>query len=300
MKYYTPELIALGQSDDDDVLDEQDRLWEEAAARYVAYLDSVRGQFPPGLKRIVDSYYLHDATVLSIGRRGPAFALVLQLDTPPRSILTFNYKLLSEPIIEQDSLPPQARLESAPPLWLYNELEAVGDGPGGWRENLLLSNGWEVVLHFRNISVEELDAILPTPGNVHARKADLERAQPPVQSQPAPPKREPVRSQTTKPAPQPYGAIPQVNLRVTPEEAARQLGTIRHHKCQRAIGNNWKVYDGQVAYQSVAWLFCWACSGMGSDQALRDARRVFNCVFDISYDDYDAKVGYTRAQTLRY
>src|SRR3954452_9625374 len=137
MEYYTPGLIARGQSDDDDVLDEQSRLWEDAAARYVAYLDTVRGQVPAGLKHIGNSYYLHDATALSIGRRGTAFVLVLQLDTPPRSILTFTYDLLSEPAIEEGALPPLARMECDPPLWLYNELERVEAGPGGWRKSLL-------------------------------------------------------------------------------------------------------------------------------------------------------------------
>jgi hypothetical protein len=47
MNYFTPELIEMGRSDDDDILDEQDRLWGEASARYVVPNHSVRGPHPP-------------------------------------------------------------------------------------------------------------------------------------------------------------------------------------------------------------------------------------------------------------
>jgi hypothetical protein len=161
MRYFTPELIALGESDDDAVLNEQERLWDEAGDRYVAYLDTVRDHFPPGLKHIEDSYYLHDAAVLGMGRRGAAFLLVLQLDTPPGSILTFTYDLLSEPVVHAEVLPPGSRMGGLLPLWQYNEIERLKSEPGGWRESLLLSNGWEVTLHFRDVAVEEFAAILP-------------------------------------------------------------------------------------------------------------------------------------------
>ena len=169
MKYFTPELIARGQIEDHEQLDRHEEEWDQVCDRYEAYLKTVLPLMPPGLKHIEESYYLHDAKVLSIGRRGAAFILVLQLDTPPQSMVAFTYELLSEPSI-QEVLPPEARFEWNPPLWLYNEIERV---EAGWRESLVLSNGWEVTLHFRDIKVEEFDAILPAHGNVRAAHTAL-------------------------------------------------------------------------------------------------------------------------------
>jgi hypothetical protein len=163
MKYFTPELIVMGQSLDDQIAQEQERLWEEAGERYVAYLDTIRPHFPPGLRQIDESYYLHDAIIRGMGRRGQFFVVILQLDTPPQAILTFTYDLVEDPVIVKDALPPEYSGTGPIVDWEYNEIEMVPGNPPTWRESLLLSNGWELKLHFRDVQVQEVQAVLPTP-----------------------------------------------------------------------------------------------------------------------------------------
>lgn len=159
MNYFTPELVARGQVKDHDLLDQHEVEWDAVCDRYESHLQSILPEMPPGLKQIESSYYLHDAGVLSIGRRGDRFVLVLQLDTPPRSVLTLTYELVAEPIIRENVWPGGALFQWDPPLWLYNEIDRADDH---WRELLLLSNGWEVILEFRDVEAEEYEAILPT------------------------------------------------------------------------------------------------------------------------------------------
>lgn len=163
MNYFTPELIVMGQSQDDRVLNEQERRWDEAGDRYVAYLDTIRPYFPPGLRQIDESFYLHDGIVHGMGRRGQFFVIILQLDTPPQSILTFTYNLIDDPAIVKDALPREWCGTGQRVDWQYNEIEMVPGNPPTWRESLLLSNGWELTLHFRDIHVEEVQAVLPAP-----------------------------------------------------------------------------------------------------------------------------------------
>ncbi len=37
--------------------------------------------------------------------------------------------------------------------------------PPTWRQSILLSNGWEVTLHFRDVQVQEVQVLIPAPRN---------------------------------------------------------------------------------------------------------------------------------------
>jgi hypothetical protein len=165
MKYFTPELIARGQIEDSRVLSEVEALWDERCESYNAYLASIRNDLCPGLRYIEDNYYLHDAIVRVMGYRGEKYVIVLQLDTPPRSLLTFSYELVESPRIDPHVLPEAARSQGDVVEWQYDEVEKMPGESQIWRQSVLLSNGWEVTLHFRDIKVDEMQALLPAPSN---------------------------------------------------------------------------------------------------------------------------------------
>ena len=109
MKYFTRELLQGGRSKDHAALNRQEELWDEACDRYFRYLDTLKAAMPPGLRQLVDGYYLHDAVVRGMEQQGRNFLFVLQLDTPPQSLLTLNYDPVEDAAIDRTALPPEPR-----------------------------------------------------------------------------------------------------------------------------------------------------------------------------------------------
>ncbi len=120
---------------------------------------------PPGLRQRVDRYYLHDAVIRGMGQRGRSFVIVLQLDTPPQSLLLFTYELVEDPVIDQAGLAPENCSTGGFVDWQYDEIERVEGEPPTWAQSILFGNGWEVRLHFRDVRIEEVQALLPMPRN---------------------------------------------------------------------------------------------------------------------------------------
>ena len=163
MKYFTPDLIVAYGSDDPAIWKEAAARWDDVCEQYNSILVSLKPGFPPGLRQIEDSYSLHDAVIQGMGRRGGTFVIVLQLDTPPQSLLTFTYDLVEEPIVQREVLPTEYRSTDGHIDWQYDEIKRALDQPPTWRQSILLSNGWEIVLHFRDVQVTEIQALIPVP-----------------------------------------------------------------------------------------------------------------------------------------
>jgi hypothetical protein len=165
MNYFTADLLLRFGSDDPAVAEAASEEWERACERYNAHIAALKPQMTPGLLQIEENYCLHDAKVRGMGRQGPSFVIMLQLDTSPHSLLTFTADLTAEPAINTTALPRELRSTGETVEWQYDELELVPGTPATWSWVILLSNGWEVRLCFRDIHVQEAQALIPSPRN---------------------------------------------------------------------------------------------------------------------------------------
>jgi hypothetical protein len=164
MKYFTPErYLRLGNLDDETAFRSAHRDWENALGRYQKHLARIRNEIPGGLRRLIESIYLHDATVVDM-LQGPAsrFTITLQPEAQPNRRVVLKYSLLEPPSIKSAVLP--ADVCSEPTAWLYDEIDVVKPRSNGkrlrrksplptFRHDILLSNGSEIRLSFRNVSV---------------------------------------------------------------------------------------------------------------------------------------------------
>lgn len=161
MNYFTRERY-LALQERGDAMDAADAVWAEAVAGYETYLQTIRPEMPESVRELLDGFYLHDARVLSMGRRGDRFVISLQLDVPPNELLTITYSLVGPPEIRQDLFPWAT--PATTPAWLYEEVELVGAGERGhFLHSILFSNGWEVRLPFREVQLSTAYPTFPHP-----------------------------------------------------------------------------------------------------------------------------------------
>jgi hypothetical protein len=162
MKYFTPELYIRIQDCEPEAMDTADAAWTDASERYDDYLQTVLPELPSAVRQLLEGYYLHDAEVLSVGRQGDTFVILLQLDVPPNDLLSITYTLAAEPRIERSALPPEHR--SLRMTWQYEELEVCGSGEARhYRHAILFSNGWEIQIPFHEVRLATVKPIYPCP-----------------------------------------------------------------------------------------------------------------------------------------
>jgi hypothetical protein len=163
VRHFTPERLVRLQDHSDErrflaALDE----WEDAVSAYQEQLHRIQDALPAGLRHLVNTVALHDARVIDLSRgQRSRFTIILQPESDPSRQVVLAYSLVEPVEIIEDALSEAAR--SQPLQWLYDELEDAQTVDNGnqlprpdartFLHSILLSNGWEVKLHFRSVTV---------------------------------------------------------------------------------------------------------------------------------------------------
>jgi hypothetical protein len=83
MKYFTPELLERIGSLDDGIADVAHDAWERMLVRSQRRWQKIKAAFPEAVQRFeAERVCLHDAQVLSMGRPGDTFVMVLKMEPP--------------------------------------------------------------------------------------------------------------------------------------------------------------------------------------------------------------------------
>jgi hypothetical protein len=151
------------QSADEAAARAADADWDRAVEQYEAALDVLRPELSESFRQLLDGFQLHDARILSMGRRGDLFTISLQLDVPPRELLTITCTLAGDPVVRKEPL-PWVTDPSHPHnlLWLFDELSQAGPGQP-IVHSILLSNGWELDLPCRDVHLATAYPVIPAP-----------------------------------------------------------------------------------------------------------------------------------------
>lgn len=174
MRYFTPELfIRLQNRADSAALHD----WDQASDQYSETLRQMESGFPRALRKLVDEYILHDAEVLALTRSRDNLSITLLPELDDGHLLVLTYTLVEEPRVNRSAFPDPYRTTSIG--WLYDELsmgtpmprlpsrrsreaQPSTDVPTYCHE-ILLSNGWELVVRFRQIKITRPGRLLPEP-----------------------------------------------------------------------------------------------------------------------------------------
>jgi len=166
MKFFTADLIEKLNSRDDDVALPAHDEWERAIVRSDRRWKKIKQFFPKEVQRFdEESVCLHDAYVLGMGQVGNRFLFILQLEPPSRALVILTFTLDGGPVIDEQALADHPAIDR--PLWMYEEFDI--DRQKKLTFSVLLTNGWEVKLRFRDFQYLIAQPVLtPVNGQVVA------------------------------------------------------------------------------------------------------------------------------------
>jgi hypothetical protein len=170
MKYFTPRIFIGLQSSDSDKADRAADDFEQAYARYGRRLYRIRRHFSRAVEQLALELQSHDAEILSLARQDGQLVAVLRRFGFSARIVILTYTLTREPRIDPSALP--RRYSSIKPCWLYDEVDISKD-KNEFHHRILLSNGWEIELPFREVMIFEAEGILPSQQMLEVAAANL-------------------------------------------------------------------------------------------------------------------------------
>jgi hypothetical protein len=167
MKYFTPQRwLQLQDWTDEQVFHSAQAEWERAISDYRENLSRALPSMPGRLRQFAGSECLHDATILGIWQEGSQLSILLRPEPSGDSLYLLLYSLLDQPHVVRSGLSPEYLTEQ--PLWMYDEIGVEGGGkpePGtmdvAYTHTILLSNGWEVGLRFRQFEFSRPQPLFP-------------------------------------------------------------------------------------------------------------------------------------------
>jgi hypothetical protein len=147
MKYFTPDLLERVGSLDDEIADAAHEEWERALVRCRRRWQKIKAAFPRAVQRFeAESVCLHDAQVLSMGRQGYTFVIVLKMEPPSDEMVLLTFDLAGDPRIDPTAVAGHGDDHFV--TWMYEEWDL--DRNQKCQLEVLLSNGWSVRLPFRD------------------------------------------------------------------------------------------------------------------------------------------------------
>jgi hypothetical protein len=186
MKFFTPDLLERYGSEDDGIAFAAHEELERRSQDYLLELHAIDPKLPQRFRELLERFYLHDARVIdhsslgradlgspadaekaglgpgseSFGEEGPllSFAIVLQLDTPPREVLVLQYRSV---VIEEARRHHSLLEEDCPSLeWQHDEVELIQTGQRTeFRHSILFTRGLELRLRFQDFDFATLRPI---------------------------------------------------------------------------------------------------------------------------------------------
>jgi hypothetical protein len=166
MRFFTPELLAQGNTADADAVVQVDEAWEEATERYAQHLAAIECSLPESLRSFHCDSCLHDAEIYGptqsmspANGNGTAAARSVTLTArrgeasgpdAADALIILHYEALAGPTFSRPIV--SEAIETSKPLWLNEEVDVVA--PGVYSHEILLSDGHVVKIVFRDFYYE--------------------------------------------------------------------------------------------------------------------------------------------------